>query len=225
MNEDSRPHPLKVGIVPEDRFQEPPSEEDFEKQEGRPLNQAVDSALKIDRNGRRSAFRAGDELLDRWLEVQGFAKSERMALAVKFKQLAARAKTKRTTKHVPAMRDLPPLPKGLNWPTERFEESPEAGKWTGIVAYLERVWLPLIDRKLIDRPTLTYVDPSAGKALENYLYNGGKHRSLPEKLDIPKKSEVHDRLFADNLGDAVRSSPKLAAVIAMRHRRGTAIPT
>jgi tetratricopeptide (TPR) repeat protein len=90
----------------------------------------------------------------------------------------------------------PPLPTGLTWPTETYSASPEAKRGGGgIVAYLERVWLPLLQSApgVLDLRTLRAVDPSAAMGVNNHK-RGGK--LLPAHLHIPTERELNDRALA-----------------------------
>jgi hypothetical protein len=83
-------------------------------------------------------------------------------------------------------RELPYLPDGLSYPSDRFTTSAEAGKHHGIVSYLRRVWGSIIQTGLIDRGHLATVDPEAAEALKKYFYNNGAaRRTLPDDLFIP----------------------------------------
>lgn len=98
-------------------------------------------------------------------------------------------------------------PPGYAWPTETYSASPEAKRGGGgIVAYLERVWLPLLEKMpgVVDLRTLRTVDPSAAMAINNFTRGG---RKLPTHFDIPTKREVNDRALAApliRLEDAAR---------------------
>jgi tetratricopeptide (TPR) repeat protein len=93
----------------------------------------------------------------------------------------------------------PSLPAGLQWPTETYAQAhKERGE--NIVEFLTRVWLPLIQARVIDLRTLRARDPSAAKAIDNYQQRRdpatGLRCRLPPELDIPTKREVNDRLAA-----------------------------
>jgi hypothetical protein len=117
-------------------------------------------------------------------------------------------------------RTLPELPPGLHWPTETYSGSPEAKKSRsreggGIVAYLDRVWLPLLNAGVATRRVLEIVDPSAITGIVNFTKarpRTGQRRQLPTRLHFPTLKETNDALLA--------SSPDLARVAA--NRRATA---
>jgi tetratricopeptide (TPR) repeat protein len=118
---------------------------------------------------------------------------------------------------------LPAPPPGHQWPTETYSGSPEAKRGGGgIVAYLERVWLPLLQAApgAIDLPTLRAVDPSAAFGINNYARNG---RTLPLHLEIPTKRAVNDRLLSQG-PRAILNDPRLAQVVATRIREGRKVP-
>ncbi len=93
----------------------------------------------------------------------------------------------------------PPLPAGLDWPTETYVGAhKERGE--NIVQFLSRVWLPLIRAGVVDLRTLRIRDPSAAKAIDNFRQRRdpatGLQRTLPRELDIPTIRELNDRLAA-----------------------------
>jgi tetratricopeptide (TPR) repeat protein len=94
-------------------------------------------------------------------------------------------------------RPRPPLPAGLDWPTETYAGAhKERGE--NVVQFLSRVWLPLIRAGAVDLRTLRIRDPSAAKAIDNFRQRRdpatGLRRTLPRELDIPTKRELNDRL-------------------------------
>jgi tetratricopeptide (TPR) repeat protein len=84
---------------------------------------------------------------------------------------------------------LPPLPDGLSWPQEDFDQSTEFGKRGGLVRYL-KVWKPLIAAGVIDMPTLRKFYPKAAKAVDNH------RQGLPAELTIPTIKQVNDQALA-----------------------------
>ena len=120
-----------------------------------------------------------------------------------------------------AARPLPGLPPGLTWPTETYSASPEARKGGGgIVAYLERVWLPLIEAGVsVDLRTLRTKDPTAAKGVDNYTKLGattGERRKLPAHLDIPTIQTINDRALHQE-AVSLRDAPRL---VRAAYRRG-----
>jgi len=55
------------------------------------------------------------------------------------------------------------------------------GRRENIVEFLRNVWKPWIDAKLLTRAELRKLDPSADKAIENWL----RHNDLPADIQIP----------------------------------------
>jgi tetratricopeptide (TPR) repeat protein len=113
--------------------------------------------------------------------------------------IAARSRETRT-----AMASAPPA--GLQWPTESYAQAHKA-LGENIVAFLSRVWLPLIKAGVVDLRTLRAKDPSAAKAVDNFTRTTdpvtGKRRRLPPQLHVPTKKELNDRMAAgiDDPGD------------------------
>ncbi len=93
----------------------------------------------------------------------------------------------------------PALPAGLQWPTESYAQAHKLGG-ENIVAFLSRVWLPLIKLGVVDLRTLRARDPSAAKAIDNFTQRTdpvtGERRRLPPHLHIPTKKELNDKLAA-----------------------------
>ena len=112
----------------------------------------------------------------------------------------------------------------LQWPTETYAQAHKA-RGENIVAFLSRVWLPLISVGVVDLRTLRQRDPSAAKAVDNFTRTTdpvtGQRRRLPPQLHLPTKKELNDRLAAsiDDPGDrparldwALRSRARRAGV-------------
>ena len=112
----------------------------------------------------------------------------------------------------------------LQWPTETYAHAHKA-RGENIVAFLSRVWLPLISVGAVDLRTLRERDPSAAKAVDNFTRTTdpvtGQRRRLPPQLHLPTKKELNDRLAAsiDDPGDrparldwALRSRARRAGV-------------
>jgi hypothetical protein len=90
---------------------------------------------------------------------------------------------------------------------------------------LEEVWLPIIKLGILDMETLRNSDPSAAMAIANYTRKDpatGLRKKLPFK--IPTRKEKNDQALAAGLSPALRESPSLAHVVAMRLRRGQPVP-
>jgi hypothetical protein len=90
-------------------------------------------------------------------------------------------------------------PDGLAWPTETYAQAHRT-RGEDIVAFLSRVWLPLIEAGAVDMRVLRARDPSAAKGVDNYTQKidpaTGARRRLPAHLHLPTKREVNDRLAA-----------------------------
>jgi tetratricopeptide (TPR) repeat protein len=95
--------------------------------------------------------------------------------------------------HQPALQD------GLEWPTETYAQAHRT-RGEDIVAFLSRVWLPLIEVGAVDMRVLRARDPSAAKGVDNFTQKinpaTGERRRLPAHLHLPTKREVNDRLAA-----------------------------
>ena len=110
------------------------------------------------------------------------------------------------------------------WPTETYAHAHKA-RGENIVAFLSRVWLPLISVGAVDLRTLRAKDPSAAKAVDNFTRTTdpatGQRRRLPPQLHLPTMKELTDRLAVsiDDPGDrpvrldwALRSRARRAGV-------------
>jgi tetratricopeptide (TPR) repeat protein len=88
---------------------------------------------------------------------------------------------------------------GLDWPTETYAQAHRT-RGEDIVAFLSRVWLPLIEAGAVDMRVLRARDPSAAKGVDNFTQKidpaNGERRRLPAHLHLPTKREVNDRLAA-----------------------------
>jgi tetratricopeptide (TPR) repeat protein len=126
---------------------------------------------------------------------------------------------------------LPEPPSGLKWPVETYSGSPEGKRGGGIIAYLDRVWLPLLRAAPdgIGLHVLRAVDPSAAKGIDNLTQrrdpSTGEHLKLPRHLQFPTKKEALDRKLRREGLSAVASSPRLIQTLASRLRRGVTIPS
>jgi tetratricopeptide (TPR) repeat protein len=93
----------------------------------------------------------------------------------------------------------PALPGGLQWPTESYAQAHKLGG-ENVVAFLSRVWLPLIKAGVVDLRTLRARDPSAAKAIDNFTQRTdpvtGERQRLPPHLHIPTKKDLNDKLAA-----------------------------
>jgi hypothetical protein len=122
---------------------------------------------------------------------------ERQPIAVGSRQTRA-AQTR-------AVRTVAPTADG-QWPTETYAHAHKT-RGENIVAFLSRVWLPLIRVGAVDLRTLRAKDPSAAKAVDNFTRTTdpvtGQRRMLPPQLHLPTKKELNDRLAAsiDDPGD------------------------
>jgi tetratricopeptide (TPR) repeat protein len=114
-----------------------------------------------------------------------------------------------------------PLPAGLQWPGETYAQARKAGG-EDIVAFLSRVWLPLIEAGVVDLRTLRMKDPSAAKAIDNFTRKidpvTGQRRRLPPQLHIPTMREINDRLAA-SIPDAGARPARLDWALRSRARR------
>ena len=80
---------------------------------------------------------------------------------------------------------LPPLPRGLRWPTELFDQSPHFQKRGGIERHLDEVWRPLIKAGVVDMAVLRTFYPSTAHAIDSLRKRG---RKLPPDLTVPQVS-------------------------------------
>jgi tetratricopeptide (TPR) repeat protein len=98
-----------------------------------------------------------------------------------------------------AAQRYPAPPDGLDWPTETYAQAHRT-RGEDIVAFLSRVWLPLIEAGAVDMRVLRAKDPSAAKGVDNFTQKIdptiGQRRRLPAHLHLPTKREVNDRLAA-----------------------------
>jgi len=112
---------------------------------------------------------------------------------------------------------VPPLPSGLTWPTETYSKAHEAfGE--DIVAYLDRVWLPLTRTGVVTLAVLRARDKSAAEAINNYSRpdaKTGERKRLPARLDIPTAKEANDRALAAD-PELAQRDPRLAQVVVSR---------
>ena len=121
-------------------------------------------------------------------------------------------------------RELPQLPEGMSWPNEKYSERRDRGE--DIVQFLDRVWRPIIQTRLITQQVLRLVDSSALDAMNNYTRKHpktGKRLSLPQDLYIPSLKEANDAALAAG-PEAIAKDPRLAQVFASRVRQGIKIP-
>ena len=112
-------------------------------------------------------------------------------------------------------RSLPALPPSLAWPQTTYSRSPEAERGGGgIVAYLEREWLALLQAGIATRRVLELVDPSAIRGIENFTRINrptGERKKLPAHLHFPTLKEIHDAILA--------SAPEAARIAINRYQR------
>jgi tetratricopeptide (TPR) repeat protein len=115
----------------------------------------------------------------------------------------------------------PDKPADPPWPTETYAHAHRTRKET-IIDYLTRVWLPLIQAGAVDLRTLRARDPSAAKAVDNYVRKTdpltGERRRLPPHLHLPTQKEVNDRLAA-GFSDPGDRPVRLDWVLRARKRR------
>jgi hypothetical protein len=130
---------------------------------------------------------------------------------------------------------LPVLPEGLAWPVEQYAGSAECSLASaggpmrrGIVAYLDRVWMPLARAGVsLSLPIIRHFDKSAAKAVDKYTEKNpktGYRRQLP--FCIPKEKEVNDEIIihSGSIDAATKQRPALVQTIRSRRRRGMPIP-
>jgi tetratricopeptide (TPR) repeat protein len=114
-----------------------------------------------------------------------------------------------------------PAPAGLAWPTESYAQAHRT-RGEDIVAFLSRVWLPLIAAGAADMRVLRARDPSAAKAVDNFRQKidpvTGQRRRLPAHLHLPTKREVNDRLAASIVAPGDRPA-RLDWALRSRARR------
>ena len=121
--------------------------------------------------------------------------------------------------------DLAALPSGLNWPDPKNDDygnSPEAKRGGGgIVAYLTRVWLPILEagrrdgRIYVDRRRVEANFPQVTQAMRNYQRpdkGTGERRVIPDHLHFPTIRQVNDHILA--------SHPDVARIAANRAKNG-----
>jgi len=104
----------------------------------------------------------------------------------------------------------PPLPKKA---PELFAK--RRNKDENIVDFLLRIWKPWMASGSFTRSDLRKLDPSAIKAVENWLIK----KPLPDEVVLPTKKELNDALITQGGIGAILSSPGLAQVYASRLRR------
>jgi tetratricopeptide (TPR) repeat protein len=87
---------------------------------------------------------------------------------------------------------LPPLPKGLKWPKEHFDQSPYFQKHGGIVRHLDEVWRRHIEAGVVDMAVLRAFYPSTALGVDRLRkrrdLETGERLRLPPDLDIPQVS-------------------------------------
>ena len=125
---------------------------------------------------------------------------------------------------------LPDLPPGYSWPGGDYGDSAEGkGKAPGgIIAYLTRVWLPILEagrrdgRIYVDRRNIAQHYPGVIIAMKNFTKVKKKTKEkgyIPEKLIFPSESVVNDYLISTITADAIRKEPRLAQVITNRVKK------
>lgn len=116
---------------------------------------------------------------------------------------------------------LPPLPPGLAWPDETYAQAYRHRR-EGIVQFLDRVWLPLVQAGLVDLRVLRARDPSAAKGIDNFKRRldrtTGQPGRLPPHLDIPTKKQKNDRVAQTIAAPGDRPARLDWALRARRHR-------
>jgi tetratricopeptide (TPR) repeat protein len=117
----------------------------------------------------------------------------------------------------------PAPPDGLDWPTETYAQAHRT-RGEDIVAFLSRVWLPLIEAGAVDMRVLRARDPSAAKGVDNFTQKidpaNGKRRRLPAHLHLPTKREANDRLAASIVAPGDRPA-RLDWALRSRARRAS----
>jgi uncharacterized protein affecting Mg2+/Co2+ transport len=86
--------------------------------------------------------------------------------------------------------ELPILPEGLSWPTEKFGTSPEARSRDGIIRFLERVWRPLIEAGYAERRIVVKIDPTVTSGISTYERSRFGSRRIPAHLRFLTVSEA-----------------------------------
>lgn len=90
-----------------------------------------------------------------------------------------------------------------------------ADKKETIVDFLRRVWQPWMEAKVLTRRDLRKLDPSADKAVENWLLR----QPLPDDISLPTLKEVNDELLAESSDEAVRAAWRLSGLKGRRQRQ------
>jgi tetratricopeptide (TPR) repeat protein len=115
-------------------------------------------------------------------------------------------------------------PDGPAWPTETYAQAHRT-RGEDIVAFLSRVWQPLIAAGLVDMRVLRARDPSAAKGVDNFTQKidpaTGARRRLPAHLHLPTQREVNDRLAASIAAPGDRPA-RLDWALRSRARRAAA---
>lgn len=121
---------------------------------------------------------------------------------------------------------LPPPPQGWSWPTEKYRQSPEAvrGSGLGIVPFLARVWGPVIAAMPEGLPLswLRQIDDSAATGIDNHRR---RHRSdptkraLPANLNILLRPEIAEKDIATDAGRRALAASRAASRTSNALRR------
>lgn len=152
-------------------------------------------------------------------QIRALREAAKAEVTTKKKTIAPTAAGKQNQRQ-----NLPPLPKGLTWPTETFSAAVKKGE--NIVSFLERVWLPLIQAGFGELRWLRAVDPSAAQGVNNFERVDpatGERRRLPTHVRLLTKKESNDRKLLRGL-EAFLEEPQLARTVVARLRRGVPLP-
>ena len=132
-------------------------------------------------------------------------------------------------------RRRPDLPQGTQWPEGDYGDAPEARRKSGdgLIAYLERVWLPILeagrrDGKIyVDRRVIADWYPGVIVAIKNYRKrNRPDHapREIPEHLRFPTLAEVNDLAIAKGTV-ALEDLGRLGRAAQRRRLKGIVLKT
>lgn len=86
-----------------------------------------------------------------------------------------------------------------------------------IVDFLRSVWKPWIQTGILTRKDLRRLDPSAYKAVENWISKG---RTLPDDVYLPTITEINDKILAENPVFALVDKRMSQVVTSRLRKRG-----
>jgi tetratricopeptide (TPR) repeat protein len=163
-------------------------------------SQMVTNKEKLDQVVSKSGLSA-DELqqaIDLWKTVKGETTARTKLASAKAKR---RPKLIRRKVVVTTTAALPPLPKGLKWPKEHFDQSLHFQRRGGIVRHLDEVWRRHIEARMVDMAVLRAFYPSTALGIDRFRKKKdpetGERLQLPPDLDIPQVSPGSGRRPAD----------------------------